>query len=136
MSTSGIVHDDTFCFSGTNYHLWRIRMLCHFRAMGPNIVRIVLVGLHPWKNDLCPSIDENEDRHLGYDAKNSIVQAITYEVFKSIMYLETAHEIWTKLEEIYYGLNLIEGDLHLEESIGNSLDNGILGIIPKMPIFI
>jgi len=38
MSTSGIVHNDTFDFDGTNYHLWRIRMLRHFRTMVPNVL--------------------------------------------------------------------------------------------------
>ena len=65
MSTSGIVHDDTFCFSGTNYHLWKIRMLCHFRTMGPNFVRIVLVGASPWKDDLFPTSEENDDMLCG-----------------------------------------------------------------------
>ena len=73
MLTSGIVHDDTFCFSGTNYHLRKIRMLSHFRTMGPNFVRIVLVGAAPWKDDLFPTNEENEDMFCGYGAKNAII---------------------------------------------------------------
>ena len=97
MSTSGIVHDDTFCFSGTNYHLWKIRMLCHFWAMGPNFVRIVLVGASPWKDELFPSIKENDDMLCGYGAKNAIIRFISLEVFESIMTCVTAHDMWTKL---------------------------------------
>ena len=70
MSTSGIVHNDTFRFDGTHFHLWRIRMLCHFRAMGPNFVRIIIVGASPWKDDLFPTLEEHNDMLRGYDAKN------------------------------------------------------------------
>jgi hypothetical protein len=37
MSASELVHNDTFIFDGTNYDIWKIRMLNHFRAMDPNI---------------------------------------------------------------------------------------------------
>ena len=114
MSTSGIVHDDTFCFSGTNYHLWKIRMLCHFWAMGPNFVRIVLVGASPWKDELFPSIKENDDMLCGYGAKNALIRSISLEVFESIMTCASAHEMWTKLEEIYGGSNLDEVN-HISE---------------------
>ena len=117
MSTSGIVHDDTFCFSGTNYHLWKIHMLCHFRAMGPNFVRIVLVGASPWKDELFPSSEENDDMLCGYGAKNAIIRSISLEVFESIMTCVSAHEMWTKLEEIYGGSNLDEVNHISEESL-------------------
>ena len=116
MSTSGIVHDDTFCFSGTNYHLWKIRMLCHFRTMGPCFVRIVLVGASPWKDDLFPTSEENDDMLCGYSAKNAIIRFISLEVFESIMTCVTAHDMWTKLEEIYGGSNLVDVH-HLPEEL-------------------
>ena len=100
MSTSGIVHDDTFCFSGTNYHLWKIR--------------IVLVGASPWKDELFPSIKENDDMLCGYGAKNALIRSISLEVFESIMTCASAHEMWTKLEEIYGGSNLDEVN-HISE---------------------
>ena len=116
MSTSGIVHDDTFCFSGTNYHLWKICMLCHFRTTGPNFVRIVLVGASPWKDELFPSIKENDDILCGYGAKNALIRSISLEVFESIMTCASAHEMWTKLEEIYGGFNLVDIH-HLSEEL-------------------
>ena len=116
MSTSGIVHDDTFCFSGTNYHLWKIRMLCHFRTMGPCFVRIVLVGASPWKDDLFPTSEENDDMLCGYGSKNAIIRFISLEVFESIMTCVTAHDMWTKLEEIYGGSNLVDIH-HLSEKL-------------------
>ena len=65
MSTSELVHDDTFCFNGTNYIMWRLRMLCHFRAMGPNALRIVVVGNSNLKDGQSPSLD---DMHLDCEA--------------------------------------------------------------------
>ena len=116
MSTSGIVHNDTFCFDGTKFHLWRICMVCHFWAVGPNFVRIIIVGASPWKDDLFPTLKENDDMLLGYDAKNVIMRSITHEVFESIMTYGSAHEMWTKLEEIYGGSNLVEVNCLSNES--------------------
>src|SRR3990170_7231232 len=108
MSTKGLVHDDTFVFDGTNYHLWRIRMLCRFRAMGPNALRIVLVGISITKDGPSPSF---EDMYLDCDTSLAIHQTITVEVFKEISTCKSAHEAWTKLEDIYGGSNLDEDNI-------------------------
>ena len=115
MSTSGIVHNDTFDFDGTNYHLWRIRMLCHFRTMGPNVLRIVTIGAHIAKDCLSPSL---EDMHIDSDALVAIHQAITFDVFKSILMCKTAHEAWTKLGDVYGGSYLDEANIFPMETIG------------------
>src|SRR3990170_2613937 len=108
MSTSELVHNDTFCFNGTNYIMWRLRMLCHFRAMGPNALRIVVVGNSNLKDGQSPSLD---DMHLDCEALSVIHQAITFEVFKSISSCSLAHEAWTKIEDIYGGSNLDEDNI-------------------------
>lgn len=108
MSTSELVHDDTFCFNGTNYIMWRLRMLCHFRAMGPNALRIVVVGNSNIKDGQSPSLD---DMHLDCEALSFIHQAITFEVFKSISSCSLAHDAWTKIEDIYGGSNLHEDNI-------------------------
>ena len=108
MSTSELVHDDTFCFNGTNYIMWRLRMLCHFRAMGPNALRIVVVGNSNLKDGQSPSLD---DMHLDCEALSVIHQAITFEVFKSISSCSLAHDAWTKIEDIYGGSNLHEDNI-------------------------
>ena len=46
----------------------------------------------------------------GYSAKNAIIQFLSLKVFESIMSYVTAHDMWTKLEEIYGGFNLV--DIH------------------------
>ena len=115
MSTSGIVHNDTFDFDGTNYHLWRIRMLCHFRTMGPNVLRIVTIGAHIAKDCLSPSL---EDMHIDSDALVAIHQAITFDVFKSILMCKTAHEAWTKLDDVYGGSYLDEANIFPMKTVG------------------
>jgi hypothetical protein len=42
MSARGLVHNDTFIFDGTNYDIWKICMLNHFRDMDPNVVAGIL----------------------------------------------------------------------------------------------
>ena len=115
MSTSGIVHNDTFDFDGTNYHLWRIRMICHFRTMGPNVLRIVIIGAHIAEDCLSPSL---EDMHIDSDALVAIHQAISFDVSKSILMCKTAHEAWTKLDVVYGGSYLDETNIFPMETIG------------------
>ena len=91
-------------------------MLSHFRAMGPNFVQIIIKGASPWKDHLFPTLEEHNDTLLGYDAKNVIMRSITHEVFESIMTYGSAHEMWTKLEEIYGGSNIVEVNCLSDES--------------------
>ena len=83
-------------------------MLCHFRAMGPNALWIVLVGNSNLKDGQSPSLD---DMHLDCEALSFIHQAITFEVFKSISSCSLAHDAWTKIEDIYGGSNLHEDNI-------------------------
>ena len=53
----------------------------------------------------------------GYGAKNAIIRFISLEVFESIMTCVTAHDMWTKLEEIYGGSNLVDIHHMSEDSI-------------------
>ena len=108
MSTSELVHDDTFCFNGTNYIMWRLHMLCHFRDMGPNALRIVVVGDSNLKDGQSPSL---EDMHLDSQVLSAIHQAISFEVFKEISTCKSAQEAWTRLEDIYGGSNLDEENI-------------------------
>ena len=42
MSFRELVHDPTFIFDGTNYDVWKIRILNLFRDMGPNYVKRIV----------------------------------------------------------------------------------------------
>ena len=50
MSTRGIGFSDTLSFDGINFDVWVIRMLNLFRAMHPNLERIVDMGFSPPKD--------------------------------------------------------------------------------------
>ena len=119
MSTRGLGHGNTFCFNGKNYVMWRLHMLYHFPAMGPNALRIVVVGDSNLKDGQSPSLG---DMHLDSQLLSAIHQAISFEVFKEISTCMSAHEAWTKLEDIYGGSNLDEfrgvngGFLHIFKS--------------------
>ncbi|KAE8788854.1 hypothetical protein D1007_37040 [Hordeum vulgare] len=80
--------------------------------MGPNALRIILVGIAFAKDDPSPSID---DMYLDCEASLAIHQTISPEVFKSISTCKLAHEVWTKLEDIYGGSNLDEDNIMLKE---------------------
>jgi hypothetical protein len=47
MLASYLVHNDIIIFDGTNYILWRNRMLCNLRTLCPNIERFLDVGFSP-----------------------------------------------------------------------------------------
>ncbi|KAE8771044.1 hypothetical protein D1007_57108 [Hordeum vulgare] len=82
--------------------------------MGPNALQIVLVGIAAAKDDPSPSI---YDMYLDCEASLAIHQTIKPEVFKSISTCKSAHEVWTKLEDIYGGSNLNEDNIMLKELV-------------------
>ncbi len=44
MSTRGLGFSNTLSFDDTNFDVWVIRMLKHFRVLDPNLERIVDMG--------------------------------------------------------------------------------------------
>ena len=64
MSARGLVHKDTLTFDGTNYDVWQIRMLSHFRVIDPNIERILDMGLSPPKDPQNQSLEEETNSYL------------------------------------------------------------------------
>ena len=89
-------------------------MLHHFRAMGPNTLRIVLVGIADKKDDASSSTNE---MYLDCEAFLAIHRTISPEVFKSISTCKSAHEVWTKLENLYGVSNLDEDDIMMKELV-------------------
>jgi hypothetical protein len=70
ISARGLVHNDTFIFHGTNYDIWKICMLNHFREMDPNIVRILDMGFSPPKDSQSLSLEEKINSYLNSRATN------------------------------------------------------------------
>ena len=65
MSFRELVHNPTFIFDGTNYDVWKIRMLNLFRATGPNYIKsIVDMGFSPPMDSQELSIKDEENSYL------------------------------------------------------------------------
>ena len=65
MSFRDLANDPTFIFDGTNYDVWKIRMLNLFRVYGPKMERIVDMDFPQFSNVARPITDaelENLDR--------------------------------------------------------------------------
>ncbi|KAE8794174.1 hypothetical protein D1007_31047 [Hordeum vulgare] len=82
--------------------------------MGPNTLRIVLVGIADKKDDASSSTNE---MYLDCEAFLAIHRTISPEVFKSISTCKASHEVWTKLEDIYGGSNLDEDGIMMKELV-------------------
>ena len=105
------MHDPTYIFDGTNYDVWKIRMLNLFRAIGPKYIeRIIDVGFPPPKNSQELSLEDEENSHLDTLVANGLICVLSDAVLASIMPFRSAHELWTKLQDIYEVSNIIEDD--------------------------
>ncbi|KAE8818005.1 hypothetical protein D1007_04368 [Hordeum vulgare] len=82
--------------------------------MGPNTLRIVLIGIADKKDDASSSTNE---MYLDCEAFLAIHRTISPEVFKSIWTCKSSHEVWTKLEYIYGGSNLDEDGIMMKELV-------------------
>ena len=110
MSARGLVHNDMFIFDGTNYDIWKNRMLIHFRDMDPNLERIVDIGFSPPMDFKNLSSEDEKNLYLDAQASNVLVNALSYVVTSSIIPFWSAHELWTKLQDKYVVSNIIEDD--------------------------
>ena len=77
MSPKGLVHDDIFIFDGTNYDVWKIHMLNHFRAMDPNIVRFLDMGFSSPKDPQNLSIEENINPYLDDQVSKVLINVVS-----------------------------------------------------------
>ena len=77
MSSSGLVHNDTFIFDGTNYDVWRIRMLNIFRVMDPNIERILDMVFSLPKDPKILSLEDEKNSYLDAQASNVLFNALS-----------------------------------------------------------
>jgi len=104
------VHNHTFRFDGTNYDVWKIRMLDHFRDMGPNIERIIDMGFSPPKDPQSLYLEDEKNSYLNAQATNMLSNVVSNVVLESITPFRNAHELWTKLQDKYDVSNIIEDD--------------------------
>ena len=101
MSSSNLVHNDSFIFDGTNYGIWKIHMLDILRVMDPNIEQILDMGYSPPKNPKRISLEDENNSYLDAQASNVIFNALSNVVIISVYPFRNAHELWTKLQDKY-----------------------------------
>ena len=76
-------------------------MLNIFRAMGPQIERVVDVSISPPNDKLISPEEEEKCIHLNAQATNVLFDDLSIDVIESILPLEDAHLIWATLKERY-----------------------------------
>jgi hypothetical protein len=105
ISASYLVHNDTIIFYGTNYNLWRNRMLCNLWALCPNIERFLDVGFSPLMDPQNLSLEDEKNLHLEAQVSNEILLSVSSIVYVCLMgsKCKTSNEICTKLEESFGG---------------------------------
>jgi hypothetical protein len=105
MSASYLVHNDTLIFDGTNYNLWRNRMLCNLWTSCPNIERFLDVGFSPPMDPQNLCLVDEKILHLQAQVPNEILLSVSSIVYVCLMgsKCKTSHDIWTKLEESFGG---------------------------------
>jgi hypothetical protein len=110
MSARGLVHNLTFIFDGTNYDVWKISMLNHFRDMDPILERILYMGFSPPKDSQSLSLEEKRNSNLNSRASNVLVDFVSDAVIVAIMPFRSAHEFCTKIQDKYDMSNKMEDD--------------------------
>ena len=68
MSSSGLVHNASLIFDGTNYNDWRNRMLNYFRDINPYIEKIIDMGFSP--------LEDEENSYLDGEASKVIFKSL------------------------------------------------------------
>ena len=110
MSAKGLVLNHKFIFDGTNYDVWKIHMLNHFRVLDPNIERILDMGFSSPMEPQNLSLEEKTNSYLDAHVSKVLCLIVSYVVMCSVMPCQNAHEIWTKLQDKYDVSNIVEDD--------------------------
>ena len=93
MSSSGLVHNSYFILDGTNYEVWKIRMLDSLRVMDPYIERILYRGYSPPKNLKRLSLMDENNSYLDAQASNMIFNALSDVVILLVTSLKFTNDI-------------------------------------------
>src|SRR5664279_700684 len=119
MSASGLAHNDTFKFDGTNYILWRNRMLCKLRALCPYIERFLDVGFSPPVDPQNLSLKDEKNLHLEAQVYNEFLRSMSFAVyvFLIVSKCKSSHEMWTKLEKNMVGPILLRSIISPRRSL-------------------
>ena len=104
MATKGLeVTCEPHIFDGTHFAQWKTCMSHYFHTIDAKLWWIISVGFYKPFDENTKDLTQEKEKclHLEHQATNILYQWISDKVFKEIMYMETAHDIWTYLDDIY-----------------------------------
>ena len=84
MSSSGLVHNASLIFDGTNYDDCRNHMLNYFRDIDPSIEQILDMGFPPPKDPKILSLEDEENSYLDAQASKVVFMSLRNAVALSI----------------------------------------------------
>ena len=104
MATKGLeVTCEPHIFDGTHFAQWKTCMSHYFHTIDVKLWWIISVGFYKPFDENTKDLTQEKEKclHLEHQATNILYQWISDKVFKEIMYMETAHDIWTYLDGVY-----------------------------------
>ena len=87
------MHDPTFIFDGTNYDVWKIRMLNLFRDIDPILKITVDMGFSPPKDSQNSSLEDEKNSYLDTLPSNGLICVLSDVVLESIMPFLNTHDL-------------------------------------------
>ena len=90
-------------FDGTNFPYYKARIACHLEVVDLGVWRVTRDGMKPIKNPEKPTKSDEKKIHFNARAKNCLFESFSMDVFNQVFTLNTAHEIWLKLQELHDG---------------------------------
>ena len=95
-------------FDGRKFAYWKVRMSAYLEAISPEVWKVT-------KDGYASSVAITDvERKANSCARSKLFEAIFEEVFDRVQGLDMAHEIWTKLVNIYEGsVNICEQKYHV-----------------------
>ena len=78
-------------------------MACYLEAVDLGVWRVTRDGMKSIKNPDKPTKSDEKEIHFNARAKNCLFESFSMDVFNQVFTLNTAHEIWLKLQELHDG---------------------------------
>ena len=87
-------------FDDTNFPYYKARMVYHLEVVDLSVWRVTHDGMKPSKNPNKPTKSEEKGIHFNARVKNCLFESFSMDVFNQVFTLNTAHEMWLKLQEL------------------------------------
>ena len=87
-------------------------MACYLEAVDLGVWRVTNDWMKPIKNPDKPTKSEEKEMHFNARAKNCLFEFFSINVFNQVFTLNTAHEIWLKLQELHDGTSNVREQKH------------------------